>query len=87
MKVHSEFVIEDVLNGSNIDVDVARGTVTLNGTVKSMDAKTKAAAIAPHSSHSSSLGAESRSPRLHYFTEYLVNAPPAWLSEFGPSAA
>lgn len=21
------------------------------------------------------------------FTEYLVNAPPAWLSEFGPSAA
>jgi hypothetical protein len=22
-----------------------------------------------------------------YFTEYLVNAPPAWLNEFGPSAA
>jgi hypothetical protein len=22
-----------------------------------------------------------------HFTEYLVNAPPAWLSEFGPSAA
>jgi hypothetical protein len=22
-----------------------------------------------------------------YFTEYLVNAPPAWINEFGPSAA
>jgi hypothetical protein len=22
-----------------------------------------------------------------HFTEYLVNAPPAWVSEFGPSAA
>ena len=22
-----------------------------------------------------------------HFTEYFVNAPPAWLSEFGPSAA
>ena len=25
--------------------------------------------------------------RVVYFTEYLVNAPPAWLNEFGPSAA
>ena len=26
-------------------------------------------------------------PHGCYFTEYLVNAPPAWTSEFGPSAA
>jgi hypothetical protein len=25
--------------------------------------------------------------RAVHFTEYLVNAPPAWVSEFGPSAA
>jgi hypothetical protein len=25
--------------------------------------------------------------RVVHFTEYLVNAPPAWLNEFGPSAA
>ena len=29
MKVHSEFVNEDVLSGSNIDVDVKDGVVTL----------------------------------------------------------
>ena len=25
--------------------------------------------------------------RAVHFTEYLVNAPPAWVIEFGPSAA
>ena len=35
MKVHSEFVDEDVLSGSNIDVDVKNGVVTLQGTVPS----------------------------------------------------
>lgn len=31
-------------------------------------------------------GTPSHAP-LNHFTEYFVNAPPAWLSEFGPSAA
>ena len=35
-----------VLDDSNIDVDVDRGTVTLTGTVKSAEAKTKAVSIA-----------------------------------------
>ena len=33
MKIHSEFVNEDALAGSNIDVDVKNGMVTLQGTV------------------------------------------------------
>jgi len=33
MKVHSEFVNEDALAGSNIDVDVDHGVVTLKGTI------------------------------------------------------
>jgi hypothetical protein len=28
-----------------------------------------------------------RNPEPFYFTEYFVNAPPACVSEFGPSAA
>ena len=39
MKVHSEFVDEDVLSGSNIDVDVKNGVVTLQGTVPSEAAR------------------------------------------------
>ena len=35
-----------VLNDSDIDVDVANNMVTLNGTVKSAEAKTKAVSIA-----------------------------------------
>jgi osmotically-inducible protein OsmY len=46
MKVHSEFVNEDVLNGSNIDVDVKNGVVTLQGTVPSEAARARAIALA-----------------------------------------
>lgn len=46
MKIHSEFVNEDELAGSNIDVDVDHGVVTLKGTVPSAAARTKAVAEA-----------------------------------------
>jgi len=42
MKVHSEMVDEDVLSGSNIDVDVKHGVVTLQGTVPSEAARARA---------------------------------------------
>ena len=46
MKVHSEMVDEEVLNGSNIDVDVRNGVVTLQGTVPSEAARSRAIAVA-----------------------------------------
>ena len=46
MKVHSEMVDEDVLSGSNIDVDVKNGVVTLQGTVPSEAARARAVAVA-----------------------------------------
>ena len=46
MKVHSEMVDEDVLSGSNIDVDVKNGVVTLQGTVPSEAARARAIASA-----------------------------------------
>jgi len=46
MKIHSEFVDEDVLAGSNIDVDVKNGIVTLQGTVPSEAARARAIAAA-----------------------------------------
>lgn len=46
MKVHSEMVDEDVLNGSNIDVDVKNGVVTLQGTVPNEAARSRALAVA-----------------------------------------
>jgi hyperosmotically inducible periplasmic protein len=46
MKVHSEFVNEDVLSGSNIDVDVKAGVVTLQGTVPSEAARARALELA-----------------------------------------
>ena len=46
MKIHSEFVDEDVLAGSNIDVDVKNGMVTLQGTVPSEAARARAVAAA-----------------------------------------
>ena len=46
MKVHSEMVDEDVLSGSNIDVDVKNGVVTLQGTVQTEAARARAIAVA-----------------------------------------
>ena len=46
MKVHSEMVDEDVLSGSDIDVDVKNGVVTLQGTVPSEAARARAVAVA-----------------------------------------
>jgi hyperosmotically inducible protein len=46
MKVHSLYMTEDVLDGSNIDVDTASGVVTLSGTVPNAAARTKAVAVA-----------------------------------------
>jgi hyperosmotically inducible protein len=45
-KLHSLFVPEDALSGSNIDVDVKAGMVTLQGTVPNEAARARAIAIA-----------------------------------------
>ena len=44
MKIHSDLVDEDVLSGSNIDVDVKDGVVTLQGTVPSEAGRARAIA-------------------------------------------
>lgn len=44
-KLHSLFVPEDALSGSNIDVDVKAGMVTLQGTVPNETARARAIAI------------------------------------------
>jgi hyperosmotically inducible protein len=46
MKVHSQFVPEDALEGSDIDVDTNAGVVTLTGTVVTEAGRTRAVAIA-----------------------------------------
>ena len=46
MKVHSQFIPEDALEGSDIDVDTNAGVVLLKGTVPTEAAKTRAVAIA-----------------------------------------
>lgn len=46
MKIHSQFVPEDALEGSDIDVDTNAGVVTLTGTVPTDAARTRAVAIA-----------------------------------------
>jgi hyperosmotically inducible protein len=46
MKVHSQFVPEDALEDSDIDVDTNAGVVTLSGVVASAAGKTRAVAIA-----------------------------------------
>jgi len=46
MKVHSQFVPENVLEGSDIDVDTKAGVVTLTGTVPTEAARARAVAIA-----------------------------------------
>ena len=44
-KLHSLFIPEDALSGSNIDVDVKNGLVTLQGTVPNEAARARAIAI------------------------------------------
>jgi hyperosmotically inducible periplasmic protein len=46
MKIHSAFIPEQALEGSNIDVDTTNGVVTLNGTVPTDAAKGRAVALA-----------------------------------------
>jgi hyperosmotically inducible protein len=46
MKIHSEFIPEDALEGSDIDVDTRNGVVTLSGTVPSEAARKRAVEIA-----------------------------------------
>ena len=46
MKIHSLFIPEDALSGSNIDVDVDHGMVTLKGTVPNETARAKAMQVA-----------------------------------------
>ena len=46
MKIHSAFIPEQSLEGSNIDVDTTNGVVTLNGTVPTDAAKGRAVALA-----------------------------------------
>jgi hyperosmotically inducible periplasmic protein len=46
VKVHSQFVPEDTLEGSDIDVDTQAGVVTLNGTVAAEAGRARAIAIA-----------------------------------------
>jgi hyperosmotically inducible periplasmic protein len=46
LKVHSEMVDEDLLSGSNIDVDVKEGVVTLRGTVPTEAGRARALEVA-----------------------------------------
>ncbi len=46
MKIHSQYIPEDSLDGSNIDVDTTAGVVTLTGTVATEAGKARAVAIA-----------------------------------------
>jgi len=46
MKIHAQFITEDALDGSNIDVDTTNGVVTLTGTVATEAGRTRATAIA-----------------------------------------
>ena len=46
MKIHSAYIPEDALEGSNIDVDTTSGVVTLTGTAPSEASRTRAIAIA-----------------------------------------
>jgi hyperosmotically inducible protein len=45
-KIYSQFITEDALDDSDIDLDITRGAVTLNGTVRTDAARERAAAIA-----------------------------------------
>lgn len=46
MKIHSQYIPEDALDGSNIDVDTTKGVVTLTGTVATEAGRSRAVAIA-----------------------------------------
>ena len=46
LKVHSEMVDEDLLSGSDIDVDVKDGVVTLRGTVATEAGRARALEVA-----------------------------------------
>jgi hyperosmotically inducible protein len=46
MKIHSMFIPEDALEGSNIDVDTTSGVVTLSGTVANEAGRARALAVA-----------------------------------------
>ena len=46
LKIHSQFVPEDALSNSDIDVDTKKGVVTLNGSVASEAGRARAIAIA-----------------------------------------
>ena len=46
MKIHSQYIPEDALDGSNIDVDTTNGVVTLTGTVPTDAGRSRAVAIA-----------------------------------------
>ena len=46
LKIHSQFVPEDTLENSDIDVDTTKGVVMLNGTVASEAGRARAVAIA-----------------------------------------
>ncbi len=46
MKIHSQYTGEDVLEGSNIDVDTVSGVAKLTGTVPTAAAKARAVALA-----------------------------------------
>ena len=46
MKIHAQFVGEDALDGSDIDVDTRNGVVTLTGTVATAAGRTRAVALA-----------------------------------------
>jgi hyperosmotically inducible periplasmic protein len=45
-KIYAQYLTESALDDSDIDIDVANGVVTLNGTVKTAAGKTRAVAIA-----------------------------------------
>jgi hyperosmotically inducible periplasmic protein len=45
-KIYAQFLTEDALNDSNIDVDIANGMVTLNGTVRTQAGSARAEALA-----------------------------------------
>ncbi len=45
-KIYSQYITEDALDDSDLDIEVAKGAVVLNGTVKTEAGKTRAEAIA-----------------------------------------